>query len=33
VADDQDVEKELDSIVPTGDFDEPGAEELEDEEA
>ena len=32
MADDQDVEKELDSIVPTGDFDEPGAEELEDEE-
>lgn len=32
MADDQDTEKELDSIVPTGDFDEPGAEELEDEE-
>lgn len=32
MADDQDVEKELHSIVPSGDFDEPGAEELEDEE-
>lgn len=32
MADDQDVEKELHSIVPGGDFDEPGVEELEDEE-
>lgn len=32
MADDQDVEKELQSIVPTRDYDEPDAEELEDEE-
>lgn len=33
MADDQDVEKELDSVVPAAvDFDEPVAEDLEDEE-